>query len=99
MEFFYEEESLNKTKDQYTNDKEVGAKNDNSLDTNTEGSYLKKQERINKIFYRFEYKIGNVYEKTANKLKKIVGDVNYEGLTIQIPLNDEEISSRAQNIL
>lgn len=99
MEFFYEEEALNKAKDQPTNDKEVKVKNDNNSETSVGSSYLNKDERTNQIFDRFEDQIGDVYEKTANKLKEIVSDVNNEGLTIQIPLIDEKTSNKAQKYI
>lgn len=99
MEFFYEEEALNKVKNQLTNDKEVDVGNKDKPDNETEASHLNKDERTNHIFNKLEDQIGDVYEKTASKLKEIVNDVNADGLTIQIPLIDEETSNKAQKYI
>lgn len=99
MEFFYEEEVLNKVKDQQKVDKEIDVRKEKNHDNDIEVPHLNKDERTNHIFDKLEDQIGDVYEKTVSKLKEIVNDVNTEGLAIPIPLIDEETSTKAQKYI
>lgn len=85
MEFFYEEEALNQGKA--------------TPSPNGSTAQLTKDEKTNEAFNKFEDDIGDVYEKTAGKLKTLIRDNPSDELRLQIPMMDEATAAKAQEYL
>lgn len=91
MEFFYEEEALN----QNAAASQPVSQND-SKDSHAE--HMRKDDKTNEAFNKFEDEVGNVYEKTTSKLKDIMSNDSSD-INIQIPLMDDETAAKAQKYI